>query len=165
MSVARRAALVAAGGVALFGLVTLWALEGREVVTLRTHAPDGSVRETRTWIADADGAHWVEAANPERPFLLDLRHEARLEVVRGGRVEKRVATVIEDEGAHLRIRGLLRERYGAADMWIGLLADTSRSVAVRLDPPMSAPWRGPTDADREPMAFGEADARGGSRGD
>lgn len=138
MSVARSAALLAAGAAALFGLVTLWALEGREVVVLRTHAPDRAVRETRAWIADADGSEWVEAANPERPFLLDLRRDPSIEVVRGGRVEERVATPIDGEDGHRRIRALLRERYGAADAWIGLLADTSRSVAVRLDPPAAA---------------------------
>jgi len=138
VSVARRAFLLAAGAAALFGLVTLWALEGREVVVLRTHAPAGARRETRAWIADADGSEWVEAANPERAFLLDLRRDPRLEIVRGGRVEERVATPIGGESGHRRIRALLRARYGVADAWIGLLADTSRSVAVRLDPPETA---------------------------
>jgi len=46
--------------------------------------------------------------------------------------------VIEGDGGHRRIRSLLRARYGVADAWIGLLADTSRSVAIRLDPPEAA---------------------------
>lgn len=133
-----RALALAAGVAVSVGLFTTWALEGREVVVLRTHGPDGAVRSTRTWIADADGSEWVEAANPERPFLLDLRGNPRLRVERGGRVEERVATVIEGEAGHRRIRSLLRARYGVADAWIGLLADTSRSVAVRLDPPAAA---------------------------
>ena len=32
-----------------------------------------------------------------------------------------------------RIRDLLAARYGWADCWIGLVADTRRSVAVRLE--------------------------------
>lgn len=138
MSGPRRAALLVAAAAVLFGGVTLWALEGREVVVLRTWMPDGGRRQTRTWIADADGAEWVEAANPERLFLLDLRRDPRVELKRGGRDEERVATVIEGDGGHRRIRSLLRERYGVADAWIGLLADTSRSVAIRLDPPVAA---------------------------
>ncbi|HJW68979.1 MAG TPA: hypothetical protein VJ829_06460 [Candidatus Binatia bacterium] len=65
--------------------VTLVALEGVEVVQLRTTAPDGSVRTTRTWVADADGATWVEAANPERPFLRDLQAHPEVSLVRGVR--------------------------------------------------------------------------------
>ena len=74
---------------------TLVALEGREVVVLETIDGAGVARATRTWVADDDGYAWIEAANPERPFLL-------------------------------------ARRYGWADRWIGLLADTSGSVAVRL---------------------------------
>jgi hypothetical protein len=32
------------------------------------------------------------------------------------------------------VRSLLREKYGWADRWVGLLQDTSQAVPVRLDP-------------------------------
>ena len=82
----RRLALVLAAGVLGFAAVTLIALEGREVVQLRTITPEGGVRSTRTWVADADGAMWVEAANVQRPFLVDLRAHPDIELVRGGTV-------------------------------------------------------------------------------
>ena len=41
---------------------------------------------------------------------------------------------VPGDAGHRRIRRLLAEKYGWADTWIGLLTDTSRSVAVRLDP-------------------------------
>jgi hypothetical protein len=114
------------------GAGMLAALEGAEVVVLRTGAP-GAPRETRVWVADADGAWWIEAANPSRPFLRELGADDRLEVRRFGRWHRCRATVAPDPGGHERIRRLLRARYGWRDSWIGWLADTTRSRAVRLD--------------------------------
>jgi hypothetical protein len=135
-----RGLLVALGVAAgAFGALTLVALEGAEVVRLRTTSPDGSLRTTRTWVADADGATWIEAANPARPFLLDVQARPDVLLDRGGRERRLHAVVVPGEAAHRTIRELLRAKYGWADVWIGLLADTSRSVAVRLDPaPVSA---------------------------
>jgi hypothetical protein len=130
----RRLAAVLAAAVLAFAAVTLLALEGREVVQLRTVTPEGGVRSTRTWVADADGAMWVEAANVQRPFLLDLRAHPDIELVRGGTVLPVRAVTVPGLDAHRKIRRLLAEKYGWADCWIGLLADTSHSEAVRLEP-------------------------------
>ena len=117
-----------------FGVVTLVALEGGEVVQLRTVTSDGSLRTTRTWVADDEGATWIEAANPQRPFLLDLEERPVVSLVRGGAVQRLRAVPVPGDAPHRRIRALLRAKYGWADAWIGLLADTSASVAVRLEP-------------------------------
>lgn len=122
------AAAVVVGGL---GAGTLAALEGGEVVVLRT-GPPGTRRETRTWIADEDGAWWVEAANPARPFLRDVRADGRVEVRRFDRWHRCRAETVAEPGGHARIRRLLRARYGWRDWWIGWLADTSASRAVRL---------------------------------
>ena len=134
MTSVRRLALVLAAGALGFAAVTLVALEGREVVQLRTITPEGGVRSTRTWVADADGAMWVEAANVQRPFLLDLRAHPDIELVRGGTILLVRAEAVPGPDAHRKIRSLLAEKYGWADCWIGLLADTSHSEAVRLEP-------------------------------
>lgn len=130
----RRVVGAAALAVLAFGVVTLVALEGVEVVQLRTIAPDGSVRTTRTWVADDAGATWIEAANPERPFLLDLQARPDVSLVRRGGEQRLRAVAVPGDAPHRRIRELLRAKYGWADAWIGLLANTSRSVAVRLEP-------------------------------
>jgi hypothetical protein len=129
----RRLALAVAGVALAFGAVTLLALEGGEVVVLRTFDAARRPRETRTWIADAVGAAWIEAANPERPFLHDLAVEPAVEVRRGGTWRACRAEAQAGPDGHARIRTLLRARYGWADRWIGMLADTRRSAAVRLD--------------------------------
>ncbi len=113
-------------------LVTLVALEGREVVVLRTFDAEGKVRTTRTWIADHDGYMWVEAANPQRPFLAQLRSIPQLELQRGGRLYQCMAVLAANPGGHEQIRRLLAAKYTWADGWIALLTDTSASVAVRL---------------------------------
>ncbi len=128
-----RVILIACGAVALaFAAVTLIALEGREVVVLRTSGADGQVRKTRTWVADADGDLWIEAANPQRPFLRDLHNSPQIELQRGGRRYQCSATPIPNPTGHERIRRLLAAKYGWADGWIGLLTDLSDSLAVRL---------------------------------
>ena len=133
----RRSVKILLGAVLLvvvaFGAVTFLALEGREVVVLRTTDEAGRARETRTWIADADGALWVEAANEARPFLEDLRARPALVLQRGGASYYCVAAPSSNPEGHRRIRRLLAEKYGWADRWIGVVADTSGSVAVRLN--------------------------------
>jgi len=118
--------------VLVFWLVTLMALEGGDVAVLTTHGEAGG-RATRTWLAQADGAFWIEAANAARPFLRDLRRDPQAVLRWAGRVRRCRATVQPNPAGHRRIRALLRAHYGWRDPWIGLLADTRGSVALRLD--------------------------------
>lgn len=124
------------GAFALVGLaltvVTALALEGREVVVVETTDASGSPRRTRTWIADEAGSSWIEAASPERPFLHDLDRDPRLVLERGGARRRCTAEIAPNPQGHARIRRLLAARYGWADRWVAYLADTSRSLAVRL---------------------------------
>jgi hypothetical protein len=127
-----RLALGMALATATLAAVTVAALEGREVVVLRTFDGAGAPRDTRTWIADENGAAWIEAANPTRPFLRQLTASPAVELVRAGSVHRCQATAVANPEGHRRIRHLLAAKYGWADCWIGLLTDTSESVAVRL---------------------------------
>jgi hypothetical protein len=122
--------LVVAAAVA-FGVVTLFALEGREVVVVETTSAGGKHR-TRTWVADDDGAVWIEAANPERPFLRDLEVDPVAVIERAGARRTCAATIFATPEGHHHIRQLLAARYGWADAWIGLVADTHASAAIRF---------------------------------
>jgi len=53
-----RAVFVIAALLIGFGVVTLVALEGGEVVVLRTGSGDDA-HETRAWITEADGEWWI----------------------------------------------------------------------------------------------------------
>ena len=131
----RRARIAVATALALgasFGVVTLVALEGREVVVIRTFDAVGTPRETRTWVADDDGFTWVEAANPDRPFLRDIGGRPDVELRRAGDLQHCHAVALPNPQGHTRIRRLLAQKYGWADWWIGLLTDISSSSAVQL---------------------------------
>ena len=129
----RRTALAIVVAAVAFGAITLVALEGREVVVVETTDASGMPRRTRTWIADDAGAALVEAANPERPFLVDLRRSPGLVLERGGARFVCRAEILPNPDGHERIRRLLSTRYGWADRWIGMVADTHASLGVRLD--------------------------------
>jgi hypothetical protein len=127
------AAVLAA--LAAFGFVTWLALEGGGgVAVLETKTPEGTARATRVWVAEVDGALWVEAPNPERPWLRDVSLDPIVSLARDGEVLAYTAVPEPGEDGHRRIRAWLRERYGWRDVFVGWLADTSRSVAVRLEP-------------------------------
>jgi hypothetical protein len=130
----KRVALVLLVLAVAFAGLTWLALEGQEVVVLRSFSSDGAPRETRVWVAEDDGALWIEAATSERAWYRELLAQPEVELVRGGRtLTLRAAPQPGPEG-HARIRALLRARYGWADAYVGLLQDTSGSIAVRLEP-------------------------------
>ena len=120
-------------GLTLFSLVTLVALEGQEVVELDTFN-NSETRTTRTWIAEDDGSLWIESGNAERGFYRDISAGSFVEMQIDGATERYAATIVENPAGHRRIRKLLREKYGWADVWVGLLVDTSQSIAIRLEP-------------------------------
>ena len=122
------------GAVVAFTAVTLVALEASEVVILRTHAADGSVVESRIWVADHNGVPHVEAAESGKGFYQNLLARPQVELVRGGVTEEYTAVPLPSPEGNRLIRRLLLEKYGMADRWVGLLVDTSASMAVRLEP-------------------------------
>jgi hypothetical protein len=126
--------LLVLGAAAAFGATTLVALEGKDVAVLHTRDDTGGARRTRVWVAESDGALWVEAATPERGFYRDLLQRPEIDVEHAGRAQRMIARAEPGDAGHRRIRALLRDKYGWADRWVALLQDTSRSVAVRLDP-------------------------------
>jgi hypothetical protein len=119
---------------AAFGAITWLALESSGVGVLRTSTAGGSARATHVWYAEHEGSLWVEAATPERPFLLDIRRTPEVVMSVGEDVSRYRAEVLDSPAAHDTIRTLLRAKYGLRDWWVGFLQDTSRSVAVSLHP-------------------------------
>ena len=115
-----------------FILLTWWALEWSGVAVLETRADDGSVRSTHIWYAEPDGELWVEAGTPENGWFVDIQEEPAVSFSALERSGEFIAEAIPGDAAHLRIRSLLREKYGFRDWWISIVFDTSHSVAVRM---------------------------------
>jgi hypothetical protein len=132
--VLRKLLAAAAALLATFAGVAVLALESGGVAVLGTRAPDGTPRETRVWVAEGAGALWLEAATPERPWYRDVLLDPVVSLERDGHAGAYRALPETGEAARRRLRGWLRERYGWRDAFVGLLQDTSRSVAVRLEP-------------------------------
>lgn len=126
--IVRSLAVIALG----FILLTWWALEWSGVAVLETRVADGGVRSTHVWYAEPDGELWVEAGTPENGWYLDVQDDAAVSFSSLERSGEYLAETIPGDFARLRIRSLLREKYGFRDWWISLIFDTSHSVAVRL---------------------------------
>jgi hypothetical protein len=116
----------------VFAATTWWALEASGVAIIQTVAPDGSLRETHVWFVEADGELWLEAGTPTNPWYLDIQQNPSLKLRADDLVRNAIARLSSATGAHERIRSLLRQKYGLRDWWVGLLVDSSRSVAVEL---------------------------------
>lgn len=130
----KRALVLLAALVLAFGALTGWALESGDVALLMTERAGGGARETHVWWVEDEGAVQLEAATPERAWLAEALAAGEVSLERGGRVERFRPERLDAPGAHERIRARLRAKYGWRDAWVGLLQDTSRSVAVRLTP-------------------------------
>ncbi|MCG8589126.1 MAG: hypothetical protein MJE66_07525 [Proteobacteria bacterium] len=117
---------------AIFAGVSWWALESSGVAVVVTRASDGSPRSTHVWYAELDGELWLEAGAPENGWFQDIQRHATLALKRDG-VEAEFEAV-PVPGAGDRVRRALRDKYGVRDRIVGLWVDSSRSVAVRLQP-------------------------------
>lgn len=130
----RRILRILIAAVAVFVLITWWALESGGVAVIETRAEDGSLRSTHVWFAEPEGELWVEAGTPENGWYLDIQREPVLSFSADGRSGRYFAEPLSGINTHLRIRSLLREKYGLRDRWISLIFETSGSIAVRLNP-------------------------------
>ncbi len=120
--------------IAAFGATTWWALESGGVAVIETRTPDGAVRSTHVWYAEPNEELWLEAGTPENPWFQDVKRNPILTFNIDGRSTRYVARSAGDPSGHTRIRSLIREKYGFRDRWVGLVVNTSRSVAVQLLP-------------------------------
>ena len=126
--------LVALALVAAFAAITWWALESGGVAVIETRAPNGSVRATHVWYTEHDGELWLEAGTPENAWFQDVQQNPLVTFSADGNSLRYRARPFTGASGHSQIRALLRDKYGLRDRWVGLIADTSLSIAVQLLP-------------------------------
>ena len=129
----RVAVALMAIGAGLVGL-TWWALESGSVANLETRTADGSTRATHVWYVTPHGELWVEAGTPDNAWFRDIQASPVLTLAVDGWSARFRAEVVDEPATRRRVRGLLREKYGLRDWWVGHFVDSSRSVPVRLVP-------------------------------
>jgi hypothetical protein len=123
-------ALVGAAALAVTAHLALIEV-GREVVTLRTRRPDGSLWRTRLWVVDDGGSAWLHSAGEAWKKRFD--GDPVVELERHGEIRSYRAHPVP--GPHPKIDELLREKYGFSDRWVRFIApDGDRVLVVRLDP-------------------------------
>jgi hypothetical protein len=104
---------------------------GREVVTLRTPASDGTWQETRLWIVDDGASSFLHSGGAD--WAERFHGDPVVEVERRGEIRRYRAHAAP--GPHPRVHQLLREKYGLADRWVRWIGpDNEQTLAVRLDP-------------------------------
>ena len=80
------------------------------------------------------GKHYLEAGARENGWFQDVQSSSILEFQSDDLSGSFRARLDEDPAAHPRLRAALREKYGLRDLWVGLLVDSSQSLAVQLHP-------------------------------
>jgi hypothetical protein len=120
-------------GVLTFGLSEL----GGEVVTLVRPEVDGSNKNIRVWIVDADNKSWIEHGDSESDWIKQLSNDSELLIIREGEEKKYLA--FADRDSHDLYHNLRREKYGFSDKMLDILAfgaiskENCEGVPVRLE--------------------------------
>lgn len=120
--------------VVAFGATTWWALESGDVAVIQTRTPEGTIRSTHVWYTEPNNELWLEAGTPDNAWFQDVQENPVVTFRAGGRSARYLARPVDHPSEHMRIRALIRDKYGFRDRWVGLIVDTSRSVAVQLAP-------------------------------
>lgn len=118
---------------------TWLALEWSGVAIITTTSPEGEARSTHVWFALSGDELWLEAGEPENPWFVDVQSNPSVSIEAEGISGDYRAEVVPDHGTARRVRGLLRDKYGLRDLWVGLFVEPMRSVAVRLHPERGSP--------------------------
>ena len=120
-------------GVLMFGLSEL----GGEVATLVRPEADGSNKNIRVWIVDADNKSWIEHGDSESYWIRGLIDDSGIFITREGDGKKYLA--FADRDSHDFYHKLRREKYGLADKMLDILSFGSTSkencegIPIRLE--------------------------------
>ena len=121
----------------LYGVVMFSASElGGEVVTLIRPEPDGSTKEVRVWIVDADDQSWIEHGDRESFWINQLTNQSEISLIRGGQEKKYIA--VPDANSHDLYHQLRKEKYGISNKIIEFLSfgqadpDNHNGIPVKL---------------------------------
>ena len=108
------------------------ASETGEVVVVTTQDKTGVRSETRLWIVEHEGSRWLRSGGGAASlWYQQLLANPQLELLRGTTRYYHRATPVPDMQA--TVNGLMGEKYGWADSYIGFLFGREDAIAIRLD--------------------------------
>ena len=114
--------------------VQMVAAESGEVVIVTTTDAESRPHQTRLWVVDHDGAIWLRAGGEIAGWYRRLSVSPEIEVERGDEVGRYHARA--EPWQRETINGLMLEKYGWAERYIGFVFDRDRSVPIRLKLPV-----------------------------
>jgi len=115
---------LAAAAAGMLCALAIWWL-GLERVVLRAGDHEASL-----WVAEDGFYLWVEAPDPGPAWYAALLADPLVEVRRYGRTERFRAEAMPGESR--RVARLYREKYGLADVLLGLVQDRAHGIPIRL---------------------------------
>ena len=130
-----RIALVIVGGVMVLAISLGLASESGEVVVLRTFDATGTAHETRLWVVEDQSHLWLRAGDPGSGWFARLKARPGIELKRGEETRKYRAVPVDKPDVRSWLHGQMAEKYGWGDRVVGIMADRSASVPVRLEAP------------------------------
>ncbi len=123
-----------AGVVAVFAVLGITqgiASESGEVVILTTRDAAGAQKETRLWIVEHEGHAWLRAGAEAQGWYQRLKAKPLIELQRGE--ETALYTAMPVPAERDVINGLMLEKYGLSDQYIGILFGRDDAIPIRLD--------------------------------
>ena len=109
----------------------LIASESGEVVVLTTLDALGKSHETRVWIVEHEGHSWLRAGAEIQGWYQRLAVKPAIEVLRGEVTTPHNAVPVAEKRDV--INGLMLEKYGWADEYIGVLFGRDDAIPIRLE--------------------------------
>ena len=118
-----------------FAGVTYVALESGDVLEVETSSENqSSPRMTHIWFVHTNEGIFLEAGNPQNPWVQDLTQNKTIRLVGDGIDGEYSFRLSEDQSAHEKIRSLMREKYGWRDFWISAIFNVDESAMLEVFP-------------------------------
>jgi hypothetical protein len=106
------------------------ASESGEVVVITTRDATGIARDTRLWVVDHDGSAWLRSGSTTSGWYQRLIDNPKITIQRSDTSFTAIAEPRTEVKA--TIDGLMNDKYGWADDYIGMLYGRGGAVPIRL---------------------------------
>ena len=118
--------------VCLLVAVTYVALEFSDVAIVETQRADGTTRQTHVWYARDGRRLWLEAGSASNGWFVDIQQTGELTLSLDSNPFRYETRIDKAPAVRVRVRKLLRKRYGWRDWWVSFFVDQASAIPVQL---------------------------------